>query len=301
MRRFLLTATWLAAGLPLAAQECAPAPARNLLDVPYVLRPGTAVRLTSLDAYVPARADGCVPAPAIVWVHGGGWRAGDKSNGVRDKIAFAHALGAAFVSVNYRLSPDPPRLDAPARVKWPDHPRDVAAALAFVRARGGEVGIDPERLALLGHSAGAHLVADVATDPAFFAEHGFGLDAVRCTASLDTQAYDLLAAQAAWEEEGAVLYENAFGSDPELLRRASPQTHVAPGQGIAPMLVVFRGAAERQALQLGFAGALSAAGVPTTLLDATSLTHGEVSERIGQPGDTIMTPALARFFQSCLF
>ena len=75
------------------------------------------------------------PAPIVVWVHGGGWSAGDKAN-VGAKLDLFADLGAAVVSVNYRLSPRPGStaggaIDAPGRVQHPDHAQDVAAAVAW--------------------------------------------------------------------------------------------------------------------------------------------------------------------------
>ena len=63
--------------------------------------------------------------------------------------------GQVFISVGYRLSPNPSSSD-PARVRHPDHVSDVGAAIAFVHAHAREWGGDPARLGLIGHSAGAH-------------------------------------------------------------------------------------------------------------------------------------------------
>ena len=70
----------------------------------YAQRSGVEPNLTSLDVYLPP---GCGPAPVLMWVHGGGWRRGDKSNGMRQKVAWAESLGAALVSVFAEPSESP--------------------------------------------------------------------------------------------------------------------------------------------------------------------------------------------------
>ena len=118
-------------------------------------------RLQAVDYWAAPSTD----APLVVFVHGGGWSRGDKRmmDG-SDKLAHWRAQGYAVASVNYRLVPE-------ATVE--EQAADVAAAVAHLKARSGALGFDPERIALVGHSAGAHLVALVGTDPAYL--RGVGL------------------------------------------------------------------------------------------------------------------------------
>lgn len=87
------------------------------------------------------------PAPAVVFVHGGAWVRGDPSQAAGNALHFA-PRGIATVAISYRLAPEH-RFPAPLD--------DVRHGLRWVRAHAGELGIDPERLALVGLSAGAHL------------------------------------------------------------------------------------------------------------------------------------------------
>jgi arylformamidase len=117
----------------------------------YADRPGVDPDMTSVDVYLPA---GCGQVPVVMWLHGGGWRRGDKASGlVERKAAWAASLGAALVSVNYRLT------TPESGVRWPDHGEDVAAAVAWVQQQGPELELGGSDITLLGHSAGAHLVA----------------------------------------------------------------------------------------------------------------------------------------------
>jgi acetyl esterase/lipase len=183
---------------------------------------------------------------------------------------------------------------------YPDHPTDVAAALAWVHSHGSELGGDVARIALLGHSAGAHLVALVSTDASFLEASALGLDSVRCVGSFDTEGYDVVAALATASAQQRAILENAFGTDPTVQANASPVTHVAPGKSIPPFLIATRGAADRQAIQESFRQALADAGVKATMIDASGLTHEEVNDSIGAPGDTVMTPPIVAFLEECL-
>lgn len=120
------------------------AAATELRDVEFA-RPG-GVRLT-LDAWIPESAS---PQRAVILVHGGGWEAGDKRTYIRPWFDELTKQGLAWFTINYRLAPKHPH---PAAVE------DVEAAVEWVRANSARLGIDPQRLALMGESAGGHLVA----------------------------------------------------------------------------------------------------------------------------------------------
>ena len=103
--------------------------------------------------------------PVVVLVHGGGWFIGDnRSAGLYSSVGqFLASQGVGVVLPNYRLWP---------AVKHPEHAKDVARAVAWTRAHIGKYGGDAQRLFLMGHSAGAHLVALLATDESYLqAEH----------------------------------------------------------------------------------------------------------------------------------
>jgi acetyl esterase/lipase len=265
------------------------------LDLRYRTVDGVDPDLLSLDVYEPVRAAGCGPAPLVAWVHGGGWSIGDKRNQMADKVALFAAEGWVLASVNYRLSPREATTD-PDAVRYPVHNQDVAAALSWLRERAATWNADPARLLVFGHSAGAGIVSQLATNERFLAEHGLGLEALRGAAMLDTEAYDVRAQC----EDGTEIYLNAFGDDPAVWDEASALNHIAPGQGIPPSLVVTRGTVVREELSARFVEALTAAGVPATLVNADPLDHAGVNDAVGAPGDTIVTPPLMEFFRGCV-
>ena len=100
-----------------------------------------------LDACVP---DGTGSFPAVIMVHGGGWSSGDKASGVDPLFAPLSRAGVAWFSINYRLAP---------KHRYPAAVEDVETAIRWVKAHAAEFKIDPERIALVGESAGGHLVA----------------------------------------------------------------------------------------------------------------------------------------------
>jgi acetyl esterase/lipase len=96
--------------------------------------------------------EGGLKRPTLLWIHGGAWIAGDK--GSVDPLAFQVAgLGKYnLISINYRLANDE---SAP----WPEIVYDVKAALRWIKLNSEKLGIDPDKIILMGESAGAHLAA----------------------------------------------------------------------------------------------------------------------------------------------
>ena len=196
--------------------------------------------LVSLDLSIPDVADGCGPVPLVVYVHGGGFSVGDKGNKITDKRRLFTSEGWAFASVNYRLSPSPPNGD-PGRVQHPTHVQDVAAAVGWLADEGPARGIDPTRIALMGHSAGAFLVALAATDLSYLGAAGVDPSQVRCAIPLDTR-YDPRT-EAALSPSAAAMYRNALGDDPARWDAASPLRVVRAKAGTPDFLIVTRGRA----------------------------------------------------------
>jgi acetyl esterase/lipase len=263
------------------------------MDVPYV---EDGDPLQRLDLYLPP-GDGCDPVPVVVWVHGGGWRVGDKRNNIGDKVALWHSAGWAVASVNYRLTDvDVPEAE---RVVAPAHNEDVAAALAWLVDQAPSIGLDPNRLALLGHSAGAAIAAAVSVDPAYLGQRDLSPSAVACSAPLDTEGFDIASAVGGPEVLLGGVYREAFGADPARWTDLSPITHVGEAP-VPPLFLVTRGTPGRRAIVTAFADAAEAAGGRVTVVDLPGFTHEDVNDRIGAPDDDVLTPSLQIFLTDCL-
>lgn len=275
-------------GAASAAGSCAEPGLRT--TVAYRRIAGVPRNATSLDLHAPA--DAC-DAPVVVWVHGGGYHHGDKANGMRDKVALFNRQGWILVSVNYRLT----RVGDPSSAHYPDHYEDVAAALGWVEDNIADYGGDAGRVALLGHSAGADIVANVAAEPTYLADQGASADLIGCLAPLDTAGFDKPRASTV---EGRQ-WLDALGNNPDYLTDTSATLLLRSGEAVPPpdTLSVYRGNLRRQAVELDYLRATRQAGGETVAVDARSLTHGQVSSRIGAAGDRVMTPPLLRFLRTC--
>lgn len=277
---------------PAASATSPPTPTGGMVvrrGLRYLEPPDADPDLTSVDVYAPR---GARDAPVMVYVHGGGWSAGDKRNVGRKAEAFVDR-GWVFVSANYRLTPD---------VAFPRHAEDLARAVAFVREEIGRVGGDPEQLFLMGHSAGAHLVALLGTDPRYLAAEGIGLADLRAVVPVDTQAYDIPRLAALSPGGLSAVYRATFGEDPAFWSFASPITYVEADRGIPPFCVAYSGGAtagespRRRALSEAFVDALDASGVETRLVPAPEKTHGQINQELGMEGDPV-TEAVFEFLE----
>lgn len=248
-------------------------------------------RLQQLDFWPGASTD----APLVVFVHGGGWKRGDKQM-MRGSAKLTHwqAAGYAVASVNYRLVPD-------ATVE--QQGADVASAVAYLRTNAGRLGFDASRIALVGHSAGAHLVALVGTDPQYFRSAGLPMDAVRGIVPLDGAAYNV---PDQMDENARLMgdtYRQAFGTDPARQRALSPTLHAAgPNAPAFLILHVQRDDGERQSREL--AAALQRAGTPATVQGFAGRGlrgHAEINRQLGEadyPATPVVDAFLARVFGS---
>jgi acetyl esterase/lipase len=157
----LLRAAVLAASLLMsAAMAKAEYDVTRRDDIAFAEHDG--VRLLG-DFYAPKGLD---KAPALVAVHGGGWQIGDRKF-YSNWAPYLARNGFAVFAVEYRLM-------KPGVKTYPGSVYDAKAAVQYVRAKAGELGVDPDRIGMIGDSAGAHLSALVALageEPAFSSEY----------------------------------------------------------------------------------------------------------------------------------
>ncbi len=234
------------------------------------------------DVYLPR--SGARNAPVIFMVHGGGWQRGDKAMRavVANKVAHWVPKGSVFISTNYRMLPQA----APV-----EQAEDIAQAIIFAQRNAASWGGDPSKFILMGHSAGAHLVAFISAAPARAQRQG----ALPWLGSvvLDSASLDVVDTM---EGRHLSLHDRAFGSDPAYWRKASPYHHLTPGA--APMLAVCsteRKSACPQARR--FSAKAVALGVRAQVLEQP-LSHREINEQLGKPG--VYTNAVDAFIASLM-
>jgi acetyl esterase/lipase len=238
-------------------------------------RTGSAARadLTSLDIYQPP---GGGPRPILMFVHGGGWAIGDRRHDGSKADRFT-AEGYLYISINYRLAP---------AVSFPAYPDDVGAAIAWVHHNAATYGGDPNCIFLMGHSAGAHLVALVATDERYMTAHGLDLTAIKGGIALDGAGYNIPAHMEDARRAARQIYERAFGTDPKVWAEASPITYITAGKPIPPFLLFYVGRRpDSRARSLELAELLTKAGYAAQAIHAPDKTHLSLNRQLGQRDD----------------
>lgn len=246
------------------------------LDIVYAKRPGSDPKYLSLDIYRPKKSPGKLPV--MVMIHGGGWRIGDKSNlavGL-DKSKYFNRQGFVYISVNYRLTPE---------VQHPGHIIDVAEAIAWVHDHVGDYGGDPETLFVMGHSAGAHLAALVATDHRRLKKHDKQFSIIDGVVLLDGAGYDIPAKLKIGNSVANAMYLSAFTKDEETQRDASPIHHVANDKRHPPFLIIpIERRADSNKMSTDLKNALIKADTTASIHVAEGKTHGSVNNDIGNAG-----------------
>lgn len=259
-------------------------------DIPY--RPG-ASEAWKLDLALPLTDDG-EARPALVFVHGGGWLAGDKRRGFTERALAYARKGYVAIAPNYRLSGEAP---FPAAVE------DVKCAVRWLRAHAAEYNVDPKRIGGYGNSAGAHLVAMLGLTASGAGLDGDGpyqdqsslLQAVVASATpTDFTTWDK--GYRSWETAVLPFLAGPEETFMERARKASPMTYA---RGDAPPFLIIHGTADRtvpfdQAER--FVVALKAAGAAAvTFMRYDGAGHGV----FGQHGDQT-EPAMEKFFARTL-
>ena len=288
-----LLLAWPAAGL---AQQPAGGPPpfsmpeniRVEKDIPYA---GTKNPRQTLDLLLPKSARDSKPLPLVVNFHGGAFRAGDKSMGVREIADLVESGDYAAATINYRLS---------GEAIWPAQIHDCKAAIRWLRANAAKYGLDPDRIGVIGASAGGHLAAMLGTGGGVAALEGdlgphVGVSSrVKCVVDQFGPS-DLLAMadypsridHNAPDSPESELIGGAIQEHKDAARAASPITYVSRDD---PPFLILHGTEDplvpfNQSERL--AEALKAAGVPCTFVKVVEAGHGgfrspEVGRRIRQ-------------------
>jgi acetyl esterase/lipase len=234
-------------------------------------------RREQLDLYLPA--DRTRPVAAVVWVHGGGWMTGDRARSREKNIGNTLAgWGYAVASISYTLG----------KGAWPQNLYDVKNAIRFLRARGAEYGIDPDRLAVAGGSAGGHLALLVGFTAGKDWEPTGPYPGVsnQVRAILDFYGPTHHLSRVKADKQGRATAERHMGNAVEVfaggdptnqaaLVASSPVTHVASG---VPPVLIAHGLAD------------------TTVFHGQSTELAEALKRVGVPHDLILLPGVGHTF-----
>jgi acetyl esterase/lipase len=274
------THIYLALGLSLAATAAEAAPARATQEAPFQLPDNVELRRNvvygkgggrdlKLDLYLPK--DSKSSRPGIIFIHGGGWSGGTRAAFRRQAAYLASKRGYVGACIEYRLS---------GEAKFPAAVEDAKCAVRWLRANAKTYGVDPDRIAGAGGSAGGHLVAMLAlTDKSVGLEGTGGSPefssrlnlAVVFNGPADLSA---LANRGQTSDTVTAFLGATYAQKPEVYRQASPITYVdkkAPPflflHGTNDMVVPIEQAKMMQRK-------LREAGVQAELYEAPGATHG---------------------------
>ena len=262
---------------------------KQITDISYA---GTDNLRQSLDLILPTHPR-AKKLPVIVFIHGGAWRQGDKRGGRNLLTPFVDSGKYAGVSVAYRLSQE---------AKWPAQIHDCKAAIRWIRGNADKHGLDPDKIAVWGTSAGGHLVAmlgvsgDVEALEGSLGDHTQMSSRVTCVAnyfgpsdllSMDHFPSDIV--HNAPDSPESQLVGGSIQEHQEKTRQASPLTYVSEDD--APFLHV-HGDKDKlvpfnQSVQLD--NALDDVKVSSLLITMTDKGHG----RFESPG---LNQLLEQFF-----
>lgn len=226
----------------------------------------------TLDVYAPTQDKNL---PVVVWIHGGGWQAGDKKEVHKKPQAFADK-GFVFVSINYRLLPT---------VTIKQMAEDVAKAIRWVHDHAKDYGGDPNTMIVAGHSAGAQLAALVCTDERYLKAEGLPLTIIKACVPVDGDTYDVAMQIMTVEAKRAAIYSIKFG-DEKMQKELSSVTHVAKGKNIPPFLILHvADHPETKGQSHRLVKALQEAGISAKAYPAEGKNHTTINNDLGVSGD----------------
>lgn len=234
-------------------------------------------KLQAIDVFLPEKSSAPAPYPIIVMVHGGGWCIGDKSNSgvVAGKVSRWLPRGFIVVSVNYRMISD--------GVYPVEQAADAGRALGYVQREAEKWQGDASRIFLMGHSAGAHIVSLLGSNPAHY-----GLTPWLGTVSLDSAAMNI---PKKMKSNPANLYQEAFGTDADYWVQSSPFDQLS--QNAVPWLGVC--SSRRRDSCSGaheYADKQNDLGIPAAVLEEPK-NHGSINSELGK--DAKYTATVEKF------
>ena len=229
-----------------------------------------------MTVYTP---DGEGPFPALVVIHGGAWRGGSRHDIRFEGRRYARRGIAAF-SIDYQLS-------TPELPSWPTNIQDVVCAVRHIKENAAAYNIDPDRVAVLGISAGGNLASLLATldgnEPFLAGACGNPLTSTRVVLAAnywgagDLDAYGQSGEGRVWAAEQMIGVSYSEGREKWL--EASPHTYISPDD---PPFVIAHGTADAGVpfvTSSSFAAQLEAAGVDIDFVVVEGADHGEAPLR----------------------
>jgi acetyl esterase/lipase len=234
---------------------------QRLASLPYVV-PDTIERIEgeyapglAFDLYRARNSTG--PSPTLIYIHGGSWGGGDPRRQFRTVTHYLAESGWVVLAIRYPLSPG---------ATFPDHLFGVQEAIQWARTAGTTLGVDPDRVAVAGGSAGAHLASLAALTPGSGVSAAVVLYGIYDFFNRNRTRFD-------WPLIPRRVMKTTPDRDPEAYRRASPLDQV---RADAPPFLVVHGSHDSLVPVMEsryFAEALAAAGASVQLVEVHGAQH----------------------------
>lgn len=218
--------------------------------------------LQALDVYLPPHA---TDAPILVMVHGGGWKEGDKGEPhvVVNKLKRWLPQGFIVISVNTRLLP---------QAMAYEQAEDLAKAMKWIQGHARTWGGRSDKIILMGHSSGGHLVALLSSKPSMVGKPWAG------TVALDTSALHI---PSKMRKSHLPFYDAAFGSDPGYWTKASPMNQWT-AKAVPMMLVCSSQRPDKPCSEAKEFQKQAAHAGREMIVSPQNLSHAEINDTLGE-------------------
>jgi acetyl esterase/lipase len=245
-------------------------------------------KLQKFDLYIPKSINNLKNAPILIMVHGGGWKRGDKVHGaaLENKVNHFNSKGMIVASINYRLTPEANPIE---------QAHDVSNAFIHIQNNASTWGGDGNKIILMGHSAGAHLVTLITAD----GQNKFAKNTKPWlgTVSLDGAAIDIESSMEDGVKQKMLMdiYDNAFGSDPKFWAEASPMSQL--NSNAKPMLLICSSSRPDKPCKQtqDFVNKAKSMNVSATILPIR-MSHGQINSNVGL--DNELTQEIDKFIKN---
>jgi acetyl esterase/lipase len=273
-------------------------------DVPY-----SSLQRNSMDLYIPHQLDfsGVVgqkeeypaaefsgtkkPYPVVLFIHGGSFVAGDRKEYPYAQIGEAfQQQGYICAVMSYRLMKDS---------VWPAQPRDVARAFRWLKENIREYGGDPQKIFIVGHSAGGHLAALVSTDSSYLHEAGASIRDIAGTVAMGAMMSDGGSLSTLTAQDEQSLFSNdwffkVFGSKENFIN-SLPLRHVNP---FMPRMLILLADSElydppKERTVIDFLAAADRSHANVQYMTLPNRTHMGTVEQMSDPSDPTIRSIIA--------
>ncbi|MEY4066623.1 MAG: Carboxylesterase NlhH [Pseudomonadota bacterium] len=238
--------------------------------------------------------------PVFIFIHGGGWISGDKGEAVNAQVsqlgAFVQANGYLLVSANYRLVDIEAFKQNLASPTYREQASDVAHVVGWVVANISKYGGNPNKIVLVGHSAGAHLAPLVAMDSRYLAQVGLTASSISKVISLDVHAYNipyaiqLMTNNTTFSGQIPSL-KLMFGQTSTDQLKASPANYITSNKSLPEFLILSAGLMKgtvqdlTKKTSMAFVNSLKGANFIANHYDYPTETHSSMVTDINTTGD----------------